>query len=184
MVRGEVQRRPAKLDQDLARDILECQDDKSFCTMLGGTLCTDDFYEGMCVCMCVCVCVCVCVCLCVCLCVCVCMRACVCACVRACVRACVCVRESVCVCVCVCVCVFVCVSVCVCACMRACVCACVRACVCVCERERESACVSILAEYKRVSELVICMNLIGHLCIKFECVLLDVLVGHLREMHI
>ena len=34
------------LDEQLAKDIISYQDDKSFLTTLGGTLSTDDFYEG------------------------------------------------------------------------------------------------------------------------------------------
>ncbi len=30
------------------QEMVACQDDHSFKTILGGTLCTDDFYEGVC----------------------------------------------------------------------------------------------------------------------------------------
>jgi len=44
-------------DQHLVESILSCQNDTSFQTVLGGTMCTDDFYEGGVECVCVCVCV-------------------------------------------------------------------------------------------------------------------------------
>ena len=34
------------MDQEIAKAIFSCQDDSSFKTVLGGTLCTDDFYES------------------------------------------------------------------------------------------------------------------------------------------
>ena len=39
--------RPAELDLKVAEEIYECGKDCDFQPMLGGTLCTDDFYEGM-----------------------------------------------------------------------------------------------------------------------------------------
>ena len=65
VILGEKVVRPCVFDQDLVQSILSCQNDTSFQTVLGGTMCTDDFYEGrvvggvVCV-QCVCVCVCVC----------------------------------------------------------------------------------------------------------------------------
>ena len=44
---GERKTRPAKMDQGVAEAILSYQDDTSFNTVLGGTMCTDDFYEGI-----------------------------------------------------------------------------------------------------------------------------------------
>jgi len=38
--------RPCVFDQHLVESILSCQNDTSFQTVLGGTMCTDDFYEG------------------------------------------------------------------------------------------------------------------------------------------
>lgn len=46
VILGEVVSRPTVMDQDLVRSVLSCQDDHSFQTILGGTMCTDDFYEG------------------------------------------------------------------------------------------------------------------------------------------
>eukprot|EP00731_Ephydatia_muelleri_P028869 Em0020g513a len=46
IVLGEKVVRPAILDENLASDIIEHQDDKSFLTILGGTMGTDCFYEG------------------------------------------------------------------------------------------------------------------------------------------
>ena len=46
VVLGKVVTRPAVLDEQLAKDIISYQDDKTFLTTLGGTLSTDDFYEG------------------------------------------------------------------------------------------------------------------------------------------
>ena len=34
------------MDQGVAEAIFSCQDDSSFKIVLGGILCTDDFYEG------------------------------------------------------------------------------------------------------------------------------------------
>ena len=45
---GEKVVRPAILDENLASEIIEHQDDKSFLTILGGTMGTDCFYEGNC----------------------------------------------------------------------------------------------------------------------------------------
>ena len=49
MIFGERKARPAIMNQEIAKTILSCQDDESFKTVLGGTLCTDDFYEGVCI---------------------------------------------------------------------------------------------------------------------------------------
>ena len=38
--------RDAVLDQALAQELVSCQNDDSFQTVLSGTMCTDDFYEG------------------------------------------------------------------------------------------------------------------------------------------
>ena len=38
--------REAKLDKDLAHELLESQTEENVCTVLGTTMCTDDFYEG------------------------------------------------------------------------------------------------------------------------------------------
>ena len=46
VVFGERKCRPTIMDQGVAEAIFSCQDDSSFKTLLGGTLCTDDFYEG------------------------------------------------------------------------------------------------------------------------------------------
>ena len=46
VILGKVVSREATLDQDIAQTILSCQTDHSFKTVLGGTMCTDDFYEG------------------------------------------------------------------------------------------------------------------------------------------
>ena len=35
------------MDQELARVLLSCQTENSFETVLGTTMCTDDFYEGV-----------------------------------------------------------------------------------------------------------------------------------------
>ncbi len=35
------------MNQDVAQEIKSCQDDHSFKTVLAGTMCTDDFYEGL-----------------------------------------------------------------------------------------------------------------------------------------
>lgn len=47
MVLGKAVTRPAVLDSKVAEEIYECGKDCDFLTMLGGTLCTDDFYEGL-----------------------------------------------------------------------------------------------------------------------------------------
>ena len=47
VILGERKTRPAVMDQELAQAILAAQTDKSFETRLGGTMCTDDFYEGV-----------------------------------------------------------------------------------------------------------------------------------------
>ena len=46
MVLGKSVNRPARLDQGLADELLKIQNDASFETVLGTTMCTDDFYEG------------------------------------------------------------------------------------------------------------------------------------------
>ena len=46
VILGKVVSHDSILDQDIARAILSCQNDNSFKTVLGGTMCTDDFYEG------------------------------------------------------------------------------------------------------------------------------------------
>ncbi len=38
--------RSTKMDQELAREIAASQNDTSFSTVLSGTMCIDDFYEG------------------------------------------------------------------------------------------------------------------------------------------
>ena len=38
--------RPAELDQATAKEIFQCGVDNGFKPLLGGTMCTDDFYEG------------------------------------------------------------------------------------------------------------------------------------------
>ena len=50
VILGKVVSRESTLDQDIAKAILSCQNDNSFKTVLGGTMCTDDFYEGTCMC--------------------------------------------------------------------------------------------------------------------------------------
>ncbi len=45
---GKRVRRPSLLNQEVALEIQSCQDDHSFQTVLAGTMCTDDFYEGLC----------------------------------------------------------------------------------------------------------------------------------------
>lgn len=47
MILGKPVARPAELDLEVAKEIYECSRDCDFPTMLGGTLCTDDFYEGL-----------------------------------------------------------------------------------------------------------------------------------------
>ena len=54
VVLGQKVARPCVFDQQLLQSILDCQNDNSFLTRLGGTLCTNDFYEGVCVCVCCC----------------------------------------------------------------------------------------------------------------------------------
>lgn len=46
MILGKPVARPAELDLTVAEEIYECGKDCDFQPMLGGTLCTDDFYEG------------------------------------------------------------------------------------------------------------------------------------------
>ncbi|CAI8040744.1 Uridine phosphorylase 2 [Geodia barretti] len=46
VVLGERKVRPAVIDQELARAIQSSQSDARFQTVLGGTMCTDDFFEG------------------------------------------------------------------------------------------------------------------------------------------
>ena len=46
VVLGERKVRPAVVDQELARAIQSSQSDTGFQTVLGGTMCTDDFFEG------------------------------------------------------------------------------------------------------------------------------------------
>lgn len=46
MILGKPVARPAELDLKVAEEIYECGKDCDFQPMLGGTLCTDDFYEG------------------------------------------------------------------------------------------------------------------------------------------
>ena len=41
--------RPVVMDQELAQSLLSAQTDHSFSTVLGATMCTDDFYEGQCI---------------------------------------------------------------------------------------------------------------------------------------
>ena len=53
VVLGQKVTRPCVFDQQLLQSILDCQNNNSFLTRLGGTMCTDDFYEGVCVCVCV-----------------------------------------------------------------------------------------------------------------------------------
>ncbi|KAL5503285.1 hypothetical protein EMCRGX_G010209 [Ephydatia muelleri] len=48
IILGKRVTRPAVLDEQLAKAIVSCQDDKSYVTTLGGTMSTDDFYEGQC----------------------------------------------------------------------------------------------------------------------------------------
>ena len=47
MILGKPVARPAELDSTVAEEIYECGKDCDFQPMLGGTLCTDDFYEGL-----------------------------------------------------------------------------------------------------------------------------------------
>jgi hypothetical protein len=46
VILGEVVSRPTVMDQELAKEIVSCQKDASFKTIMSGTMCTDDFYEG------------------------------------------------------------------------------------------------------------------------------------------
>ena len=46
VILGKAVSRDALLDQALAQELVSCQDDDSFQTVLSGTMCTDDFYEG------------------------------------------------------------------------------------------------------------------------------------------
>ena len=46
VVLGERKVRPAVIDQELAKAIQSSQSDARFQTVLGGTMCTDDFFEG------------------------------------------------------------------------------------------------------------------------------------------
>ena len=46
VVMGKPVRRPTTINLEVAKEILSCQDDDSFQTVLAGTMCTDDFYEG------------------------------------------------------------------------------------------------------------------------------------------
>ena len=48
VILGRTVSRPSTLDEGLAQSILSCQDDSAFKTLIGGTMCTDDFYEGGC----------------------------------------------------------------------------------------------------------------------------------------
>lgn len=47
MILGKPVARPAELDSQVAEEIYECGKECDFQPMLGGTLCTDDFYEGV-----------------------------------------------------------------------------------------------------------------------------------------
>ena len=47
MILGKPVARPAELDLTVAEEIYECGKDCNFQPILGGTLCTDDFYEGL-----------------------------------------------------------------------------------------------------------------------------------------
>ena len=38
--------RPSEMDQELVQSVLASQGDSSFKTVAGGTMCTDDFFEG------------------------------------------------------------------------------------------------------------------------------------------
>ena len=46
VVMGKRVRRPSLMNQEVAKEIQSCQSDHSFLTVLAGTMCTDDFYEG------------------------------------------------------------------------------------------------------------------------------------------
>lgn len=47
VVLGERKIRPSLMNQELAQSILAAQNDTSYKTILGGTMCTDDFFEGI-----------------------------------------------------------------------------------------------------------------------------------------
>ena len=47
MILGETVSRSTAMDQGLAEELVSCQTDETFSTVLGGTMCTDDFYEGV-----------------------------------------------------------------------------------------------------------------------------------------
>ena len=46
---GQIEERPSVLDKDLAKELIDCADEKQdgFQTILGKTMCTTDFYEGI-----------------------------------------------------------------------------------------------------------------------------------------
>ena len=46
VVLGKTVCSPTVLDKDLAEDLLRTQKDFTYDTVLGRTMCTDDFYEG------------------------------------------------------------------------------------------------------------------------------------------
>ena len=46
VILGERKMRPSVMSRELAESLLAVQDDKSYKTMVGGTMCTDDFFEG------------------------------------------------------------------------------------------------------------------------------------------
>jgi len=46
VILGKSVARPAELDQVIAKEIFQCGVDNGFKPLLGGTMCTDDFYEG------------------------------------------------------------------------------------------------------------------------------------------
>ena len=46
VVLGERKTRPSVMDQELVQSVLASQADTSFKTIAGGTMCTDDFFEG------------------------------------------------------------------------------------------------------------------------------------------
>ena len=48
VVLGKRSTRPAVLDSELAKELLACQESNGVNTILGTTMCTDDFYEGEC----------------------------------------------------------------------------------------------------------------------------------------
>ena len=43
---GKVVSRSTEMDKELASEIVSSQDSNGFLTVEGGTMCTDDFYEG------------------------------------------------------------------------------------------------------------------------------------------